>query len=598
MKLQIRFLTILILSSLTCFLLYPSSPTFAACRVVIELDSFAGPQEEEEDPFAEPQEEEEDPFAEPDVPPQEPMEPQEEEDPFAPQEEEDPFAEPDDPKEPMDPQEEEDPFAVPKSDPKPVQPKSDPKPVQPKSDPKPTEPADQPKTEPIKPDTAPKATEPKTNSSPSLSPAGSGNKDAGSTTRKALESETAKSGSDSKSSGSSTKQPAGPPTTNPNVGSATRDSGSGLKPDNLNTGPDLNVGATDAAYENFKNIVREIRTNEQRINQLVISMPVGFPERRKQQQNQVGLLRQRNIDIKRQLLPLAKESFDKFPNTQPEVNNFLLQQIQVRLTGRSYATSPFNPFIALTECSKMIDGGVRSPMLHSFAYRSRYVLCDFPQAGRHAQKAVMLGHPIDQRLFNDLKAINKVYEEEKQLRMQDAANGNPQVRIEMDCGTMIVELFEDQAPNTVANFVTLVQDGFYNGLSFFQVNPTEVAMTGSPTNDGKGGPGYLIKSEAGVEGARRHFTGTLSMLSAGDHTSGSIFLITKQPRLQYDGQITGFGRVIEGLENLYNVNVINRTAALSANDPTVATQITRMTVVRKRNHEYVPEKITLPSSGG
>ena len=326
-------------------------------------------------------------------------------------------------------------------------------------------------------------------------------------------------------------------------------------------------------------------------------MPVGFPEKRKQLQNQISALRQRNLLIRDQLLPTAQESFDKYPNTQTEINNFLFQHIQAQLTGRNYRQSPFDPFAALESCEKMIGSGVSNAILYTFRYRSHYVLNNFPEAGRSAQKAVMLGAEVIPKMFEDLKEINKRFEKEKQLREQDAANQNPHVQIELDCGTMLVELFEDQAPNTVANFITLVQDGFYNGLLFYRADPTEIAMTGSPTNDGRGGPGYLIKSEALNENARGHFTGTLSMLGTGENSSGSSFLITKQPLPRFDGKLTPFGRIIDGMQHLYKIKVVNRTAALSKDDPTKPTRIIRMTIVRKRDHEYVTEKIRPAQSG-
>ena len=402
-------------------------------------------------------------------------------------------------------------------------------------------------------------------------------------------------GSDKKESenllGSDSKSPESPFGSTPNTGAAGQpfDPLEGSKEDS---------SSGDTAFDKFQKLIQEIRINEARVNKLVITMPVGFPEKRDLQKRQIEALRNRNLAIRDELLPAAQKSFDEFPNTQPQITNFLLQNIQVMLTGRNYRKMPFDPFAALQSCERMIIGGVQNPTLYSFKYRSNYILNNFPEAGRSVQKAIMLGQEVDPKIFDDLKEMHRRFEEEKIMRQQDATNGNPQVRIETDCGVMLVELFEDHAPNTVANFITLVQDGFYNGLSFYQASPTEVVLTGSPSDDGRGGPGYQIKSEANLEGARSHFTGTLSMMASGQTSSGSLFLITKQPRLQYDGKITPFGRVIEGLENLYQIKIVNRSANVSRDDPTKPTKIIRMTVVKKRNHEYVPEKILPPRVGG
>ena len=244
------------------------------------------------------------------------------------------------------------------------------------------------------------------------------------------------------------------------------------------------------------------------------------------------------------------------------------------------------------------------PILNVLGYRNYYLLNDFDTAEIELKKAAKATpERVGQRVIEDLKRVQEIWQQESEQRKQDAENENPRVQIEMDCGTMVVELFEDQVPNTVANFINLVEDGFYNGLLFYQVNPKDVAITGSPSNDGQGGPGYFTKTEAGVENARHHFTGVLSMLANpdGQATHGSRFLITKQPHLEYDGRITPFGRIVEGLENLYKINVINLAAARTIEDGTRPTQIIRMTVLRKRDHEYIAEKATAnaatPSGG-
>jgi peptidyl-prolyl cis-trans isomerase B (cyclophilin B) len=115
--------------------------------------------------------------------------------------------------------------------------------------------------------------------------------------------------------------------------------------------------------------------------------------------------------------------------------------------------------------------------------------------------------------------------------------------IETDKGNMVVELFEKEAPNTVANFVKLINDGFYNGLTFHRVIPNFVIQGGCPKGNGTGGPGYTIKCEINP---KKHLTGTLSMAHAGKDTGGSQFFITHSPQPHLDGVHTVFGQVIEG----------------------------------------------------
>lgn len=112
-------------------------------------------------------------------------------------------------------------------------------------------------------------------------------------------------------------------------------------------------------------------------------------------------------------------------------------------------------------------------------------------------------------------------------------------------GKIEIELFDQDAPNTVANFEKLAKDGFYNGLTFHRVIPDFVIQGGCPKGTGSGGPGYTIPCEINP---RKHETGTLSMAHAGKDTGGSQFFITHSPQPHLDGVHTVFGQVIEGQE--------------------------------------------------
>ena len=117
--------------------------------------------------------------------------------------------------------------------------------------------------------------------------------------------------------------------------------------------------------------------------------------------------------------------------------------------------------------------------------------------------------------------------------------------IETDKGNIVLELFENDAPNTVANFVKLINKGYYNGLKFHRVIPNFMIQGGCPVGNGTGGPGYAIKCEINP---KKHTTGTLSMAHAGKDTGGSQFFITHSPQPHLDGVHTVFGQVIEGMD--------------------------------------------------
>jgi peptidyl-prolyl cis-trans isomerase B (cyclophilin B) len=121
--------------------------------------------------------------------------------------------------------------------------------------------------------------------------------------------------------------------------------------------------------------------------------------------------------------------------------------------------------------------------------------------------------------------------------------------IHTDKGVMKVEFFEEDAPNTVANFVNLSKKGFYDGLTFHRVIPDFVIQGGCPNGDGRGGPGYTIKCE--LTGKNQyHDKGVLSMAHAGRDTGGSQFFIchNRDNTQHLDRQHTVFGKVTEGIE--------------------------------------------------
>jgi len=123
-----------------------------------------------------------------------------------------------------------------------------------------------------------------------------------------------------------------------------------------------------------------------------------------------------------------------------------------------------------------------------------------------------------------------------------------------DKGNMAGELFQHNAPGTVANFKKLANDGFYNGLSFHRVIPNFVVQGGCPKGDGTGGPGYTIPCET-QGGNQRHDRGVLSMAHAGRNTGGSQFFVchSRDNTAHLDGNHTCFGRVSTGLEVLDSI---------------------------------------------
>ena len=130
---------------------------------------------------------------------------------------------------------------------------------------------------------------------------------------------------------------------------------------------------------------------------------------------------------------------------------------------------------------------------------------------------------------------------------------NPIVTIEMENGGIIkAELYPEVAPNTVNNFVSLINKGFYNGVIFHRVIPGFMIQGGDPNGVGVGGPGYSIKGEFTAnrfENNLKHDRGVLSMArTMNPNSAGSQFFIMVEKAPHLDGQYAAFGKVIEGMD--------------------------------------------------
>ena len=123
-------------------------------------------------------------------------------------------------------------------------------------------------------------------------------------------------------------------------------------------------------------------------------------------------------------------------------------------------------------------------------------------------------------------------------------------------GAISVELFDDDAPKTVANFKKLAGDGFYDGVIFHRVIPDFMIQGGDPTGTGSGGPGYTFEDEFNDNKVER---GALAMANAGPNTNGSqFFIVTADAAPWLDGKHTVFGRVTDGMDAVDAISEVDR----------------------------------------
>ncbi len=173
---------------------------------------------------------------------------------------------------------------------------------------------------------------------------------------------------------------------------------------------------------------------------------------------------------------------------------------------------------------------------------------------------------------------------------------NPIVTIEMENGGIIkAELYPEIAPQSVYNFIDLIQKGFYDGLIFHRVISGFMIQGGCPQGTGTGGPGYCIKGEFlynGVENTLKHKRGVLSMArSQSPNSAGSQFFLMHQDSPHLNGQYAAFGKVIEGIE------VVDQIAAAktSMGDRPVVPQVMKKVTVDTFGETYPePKKLEDP----
>ena len=167
---------------------------------------------------------------------------------------------------------------------------------------------------------------------------------------------------------------------------------------------------------------------------------------------------------------------------------------------------------------------------------------------------------------NGQKSENDAKQDGEKTDYSASVTENPIVTITMENDEKIVlELDPTVAPNTVANFISLVEDGFYDGLIFHRVIPDFMIQGGDPEGNGSGGPGYSIEgefSENGFENNLKHERGVISMARTNDpNSAGSQFFIMVKESSQLDGKYAAFGKVIEGMETVDEIVSAERDGA-------------------------------------
>jgi cyclophilin family peptidyl-prolyl cis-trans isomerase len=350
----------------------------------------------------------------------------------------------------------------------------------------------------------------------------------------------------------------------------------------------------------FTELSALIRNNDRLIDRHYIGMPVSDVERQLLFQGEIKRLKKENELLVQLLEPAAIAAFRENPNGSRAAAATVMDLLASKLSPRD-RSSKYDPKAALKLVETILEikgndlgrePGVKpepdaEPLIKVVyqGYLACYGMQKFDRADEYLTRLENMPIGLRPEVRSMLESTKTAWQQEEEMQKQDATANLPRVKLETSDGDVLIELFEDQAPETVANFVSLVADGFYDGLEFFQVIPSMYARTGCTENDGTTIPGYRIRNE--FENARGHFAGTLVMHNDGDNTAGSQFMILHRPDPNLVGKVVAFGRVIEGMDVVYGFKSVNRIRTKGGE----AATINKATIVRKRDHEYRPLKL-------
>ncbi len=211
---------------------------------------------------------------------------------------------------------------------------------------------------------------------------------------------------------------------------------------------------------------------------------------------------------------------------------------------------------------------------------------------------------VDKNMFLACPLLARAWEQEAEIRKKEAeADDLPRVKLQLATGEVTFELFENEAPQTVANFISLVESGFYDDSYFHPMVKNVVVQAGLVKRGKNVRLNYTIKNESRLPESRNNFTGSLTMVGAEGSSAASVFsiLLLPNPELNWDRteedklSQTVFGRVVSGMEHIVAMPATiefdeetNKEKPIKGIEPGL---IEKATVSRKRDHDYKFEKI-------
>lgn len=314
------------------------------------------------------------------------------------------------------------------------------------------------------------------------------------------------------------------------------------------------------------------------------------PDERKAIEAEYAELVKKGEEMEPKVVAGAEAAYDADPAKDPEIGKFLAE-----LVNEDSEHDNYEP--ALKRAELLIKHEYDNARIYNLAGIAALCTNQFDKAKEYLTKAEKAGvlDNTGQTFLAKVDECKKLWQEEAKVRAAEAkADDLPRVLLKTSKGDITIELFENEAPNTVANFITLVDKGFYNGLNFHRVIPHFMAQGGDPKGNGTGGPGYQIECECYKPEHRLHFRGSLSMAHAGRDSGGSQFFMMFRPSgpvsgYDLNGKHTVFGRIIDGMDVLAKIQRTEGAEGMPTNKE--PDKIVEAKVLRKREREYKVKKV-------
>jgi cyclophilin family peptidyl-prolyl cis-trans isomerase len=348
--------------------------------------------------------------------------------------------------------------------------------------------------------------------------------------------------------------------------------------------------------EKFRALHKEMKDIIAKLATLQTAYRTANEDKRADIQQKYKDLVAKGVKIEPQLIDAAEKAYQEAPNADKEIIEFLVRVMYEKIDADDY-----EPAAKIGKL--LVDNKCNVKGIANLAGIAAFATSDFSTAENYLSLADRQGYyksaPKEDELAKVgefyLRAIpyyKKAWAKEKVFRAREAkADDLPHVVLKTTKGDIELELFEDQAPNTVANFISLVRSGFYKNVKFHRVLKGFMAQGGDPKGDGQGGPGYTIPDECHQPNHREHFRGTLSMAKTSlPDSGGSQFFLCFVPTPQLDGKHTVFGRIVKGMDVLARIQRRNPDDQEAPRaDLILDAKVTKS--IRRPASEYKPQKM-------